>query len=157
MFTSNYADRQVDVLCLQSESADGRGQLQLRLALPGSGGLVVAGIRRILQLLLIELLTERGSMRYLPDRGTNFLSSLRSSNIASPVELRAAVARELATAAANLKQREQESDPPDEKLKQIVILAASLQATTASVTLAVESEAGVSREIVIPLPLGIST
>jgi len=148
--TTNYANRQVDVHCFYRDAA---GRVTLRLALPGEGGQAITGILRLAQRFTMELLTERGSMRYLPERGTSLLSRIRSGFIQSPADFTLALSNAILEAATNLRQEEDENTPADERLISVDISEATLGGGRAVARLYLESAAGTARTLVLPVAL----
>lgn len=70
--------------------------LQDAWVLPGvdqpEGGLLVTGVNKLAQRVIVELMTERGSLQYQPLRGTGFPSSLRSKQNYTETDVLAAFA-----------------------------------------------------------------
>lgn len=114
-------------------------------------GQLVTGISKLVQRVLLELLTDKGSMTYLPDRGTLFMLSLRSGIIRTSGELFAAFSSAATDVIRQLRLEDRSTDAPDERVSTITMISASLSGGSAVVKAAVTSIAGDSRDIYIPL------
>src|SRR5690606_30103881 len=111
----DYIGRTVDVVAFQGTQLRGEILLAQRLARPGTGGSVNTGIVKLGQRFLLELLTERGSMKHRPERGSSFMREVRSQRIRTVTELHAAFARGLLDVRRNLRGEDAEDDPLDEQ------------------------------------------
>lgn len=85
--TTDYTGRTVDVLAFDGAFSDGKFELAQSLHSSSKpSGQVCAGIQKLTQRWVIELLTPRGSMPYLPTRGSSFLNDVRSGKIRTEID-----------------------------------------------------------------------
>jgi hypothetical protein len=76
---SQYIGRTVDHIAFDGMGPPGQDRLLIQaMVLPGESGALITGIQKLAQRFLIELLTGVGSLRYLPRRGTTFMTEARS-------------------------------------------------------------------------------
>jgi hypothetical protein len=85
------------------------------LADPGKSGTVLTGIAKLGQRFLMELLTKRGSMKFLPNRGCNFMLEAQLGYIRTQFDLLSSFSRALLDVKANLQAEELDTDPLDER------------------------------------------
>lgn len=150
---NDYIGKTVDIVAFQGSQPRGEVQLQQTFALPGTGGTIATGIVKLGQRFLIEILTERGSLRHRPARGSTFMVEVRSQYIRTATELYAAFARGLLDVRRNLRAEESDSDPLDEQYGGAEIVSIELQAGNAKVFVAVRSR---DPAAVAVLPIAVS-
>lgn len=110
-----YVGRTVDISAFQNISASQKKLLTQALAGPGKGGVINTGIAKLGQRFLLELLTEQGSMKFLPNRGCGFMTEARLGQIRTQVDLTASLSRALLNVQTNLRAEELDTDPLDER------------------------------------------
>jgi len=148
----DYAGRTVDYLAFDGANADKEALLTPGLLLPGQSGALTTGIQKLVQRFLLELLTEKGSLQYTPDRGTTFMTQLRLGYIRTTAQLIALFNTVELDIRNNLRLEEDfETDPADERFKQAELLSASLAGDRAYLSIKILSQAGTSRTVVYPL------
>jgi hypothetical protein len=153
---SAYVGRTVDMLAFDDAKATGEAKLTQALVQPQQSGALTTGIQKLVQRFLIELLTERGSLEYLPDRGTFFITQVRAGSIRTSQELFVAFSSAELDLRNNLRLEDNAStDPLDEQYGSATLLAASLSGDTASLSIEVTSAAGTSRKVIYPLRVAI--
>jgi hypothetical protein len=123
-------------------------------------GAVLTGIAKLVQRVVLELLTDRGSLRYLPDRGTFLMPQLRAGLIRTSAELFTAFSSAAADVRLSLRNDTRDEDPADEKLQSIEMISAEIVNQTAIIRARVTSEAGENSEVYLPLtvsptPIGV--
>lgn len=79
-----------------------------------AGGAVVSGALKLAQRVIIELLTEQGTLQYFPERGTLFLKQLREKHMSEGDVMAAFYAAEV-DLVRNLQLEEAETDSEDER------------------------------------------
>lgn len=149
MSTVTYAGRTFDLAAYQEQA--GTTELLADLALPAASGTLLTGIRKLAQRFLLELFTERGSMRYLPDRGCDFLTAARQGRLRTPFDVLAAFSAALVDIRQNLTSEETDADPPDEQFADATVAALTVRPGFLALTLRITSQAGTSREVLAPL------
>lgn len=147
----DYVGRQADLLAFDDATAAGEAQLRLALVYPGSAGALTTGIQKLVQRFLLELLTDRGSLQYLPFRGTSFLMRLRAGYVRTSQELFSEFTAAELLIRSNLRLEEIATDPLDERYRNAALLQATLDGDTAQLKIQITSQAGESRQIVYPL------
>jgi hypothetical protein len=152
---SDYIGRTIDVLAYDGAKLLGRTLLTQALANENEGGKVTTGIQKLSQRVLIELMTEKGSMQFLPERGTEFLLEARQGYLNSQLDVFMSVARASVDVINNLRGEESESDPDDERIDAIETVAVTYSPGEASVTLKITSLAGDARPIILPVSVPI--
>lgn len=152
---ADYQGRTADLLMLQGDYS-GRGDRLLVQSLVGPaalGGAVVTGIQKLVQRVLLALLTRAGTMRYRPAAGTTFLSDAQAGiwRTAADVELSFNSCR--LDLVRQVRAEERDDDPADERLDGVDLLDASFTAGDAVVRALVTSDAGSSYVFVAPVPV----
>lgn len=118
----DYTGRLIDVLAYDGAIARGEVLLDQTLAQPAESGKICTGIQKLAQRVLLELLTERGTMMYLPDRGTNFMYEARTGCFRTQLDIYGAMSRALVDVRRNLRLEESSSDSDDERYKTAEII-----------------------------------
>lgn len=146
----DYAGRTVDYLAF--DNAKKTGEALLNQTLAERSGALITGIEKLVQRFLIELLTEKGSLDYDLNRGTFFMTQLRSGVVRTSQELFAAFSSAEVDVRNNLRLEEDaDTDPDDEQYSLAILQNASLLGDTATLTIQVMSGAGESRTVIYPL------
>lgn len=147
----DYAGRTSDLLMIDGASLTREQQLTQALALPGGSGALISGIEKLAQRFLLELLTELGSLRYLPGRGCLFLIEARQGLWRSAGDVVASFNSSLLLVKRNLMADELESDPNDERFGEAELESVSLTRDLAVLRVNLTSLAGETRKILYPL------
>jgi len=151
--TLDYTGRKVDVLAFDGAYSDGLFRLEQGLYATYSSGKVCAGIQKLTQRWLIELLTPLGSLPYLPDRGSNFINQARSGRIRTEADASSAFQFAKDRVATNLINEDSEGTyPNDEKYGGASLIAIKIETgSKLSLSVRLDSLAGESRVFVVPL------
>ena len=155
MSISDYVGRTVDVLAYTGGTAAGERRLSMALATAGDSGQICTGIQKLAQRFLIELLTEQGTMIYLPLRGCGFMREARLGMWRSPLDVMSAFSAALLDIKENLQLEEASTDPDDERFFDAELVAVTLDGSEASVTIRITSLAGTSRKFIAPLKITV--
>lgn len=152
--TADYLGRRIDVLAFPGAKPAGMVPLGQDLLL--EGGRVCAGVQKLAQRWMLEFLTIRGTMRYLPDRGTTFLTELRAGGLRTEADVQTAFLTARLQAAKNLRTEDAgAADPDDEKYADAALLSTAIRPNgTLVLTVAITSLAGTSRKVILPLTVG---
>lgn len=127
-------------------------ELRQELVSPGNQGSVITGIEKLVQRVLIELLTEAGSTPYFESRGTLLMTQLRAGLIRTNQELLSAFAGAASDVIRNLRlEADAQTDPLDERISSLEIESATITQDKAVITAVVRSLAGESRQVLFPL------
>lgn len=146
-----YAGRLVDLLAFDGAKPRGEAKLQMVLAQPGESGKICAGIQKLSQRYLLEFLTERGSLPYDEERGTDFLYEARAGLFSSSIDVLGAFARANSLAGDNLISDETDTDPDDERFASAEAESIAFEPGEVQIRIRLTSLAGDSREILMPV------
>lgn len=144
-----YQGRQVDLLVMHGASLDREVELTQTLS-PSQGAAVTAGIQKFAQRWLLEFLTERGSLRYDPVRGSRFLRQLRRGP-RTTLLVEQAFLSAAAEVRRNLLREEDDTMPNDERFGRATLLGLTVGADHLSIRVQLVSRAGDAREVLLPL------
>lgn len=150
----DYIGRTVDMLLYDSATeplTTNPVPAQPGLVQPGGSGALTTGLQKLSQRFLLELLTVRGSLVYLADRGTTFLLELRSGQLRTTADVMDAFARAEHYARGPLRREQSDTDPADERYQKAELLAATLSGDRLSLRIRVISAAGSDAVIIYPL------
>ena len=152
--TSDYTGRKVDILAFDGAYSDVLFPLEQSLyGKSYASGKVCAGIQKLTQRWLIELLTPLGSLPYLPDRGSNFINQARSGRIRTEADASSAFQFAKEKVATNLINEDNEGTyPNDEKYGGADLISIKIETgSKLSLSVRLDSLAGESRIFVVPL------
>lgn len=112
-----------------------------------TGGFLVSGVSRLVQRVVLELLTEQGTLTYQPTRGTPFLTMLKTQ-LFSELDVLAAFAASKPVLRTNLQGEERPWDVASERystcsIDQVLISAAAVQLRLSIVSLSGETTSAV--------------
>lgn len=151
---SDYLGRRVDVLAFPGARAAGAAPLGQDVLL--DGGRLCVGVQKLAQRWLLEFLTGRGTMRYAPDRGTDFVAELRAGGLRTEADVQAAFLTARLAAGKRLRAEDAADDgPDDEKYADAALLSVAVRPDrTLVLGVEVTSLAGTSRKVILPLTVG---
>lgn len=155
MGIEQYVGRTVDVLAYRGGTSTGERLLSQSLLDENDNGEIATGIQKLAQRFLLELLTEKGSIQYLPNRGCNFMYEARTGAWQTSLDVMAAFSAALLDIKENLQSEQSSSDPADEQFSDAELVSVSLTGDTASIVVRVVSAAGTSRVFVSPLQITV--
>lgn len=148
---SSYVGRTVDHLAFDDARASGDTLLTQTLVKSGQTGALITGISKLVQRFIVELLTEKGSLDYLPDRGTLFMTTLRLGLVRTSQDLFATFNSAVQDVRLNLQLEEQDTDPNDERYQNAELISTSLLGDTTTLVVRITSRAGDTRVVTYPL------
>lgn len=149
--TTEYAGRTIDVLAFAGAVPGHDTLVSQVLALPGQGGQICTGVVKLAQRFLLELLTPVSSLLYLPTRGTDFLPQALQGALRTPAAVMVALSAALVDVQKNLQAEETGLEPLDERYASASVLSVAVASGQVSVSIQVNSLAGSSRTIILPL------
>lgn len=151
---ADYQDRRLDVLAFPGAKAAGVAQLSQNLLL--EGGWVCVGVQKLAQRWMLEFLTIRGTMKYAPERGTDFLAALRAGSLRTESDVQSAFLTARLQAAKNMRADDVSvTDPDDETYADAELLSVAIRPDrTLVLTVEITSLAGTSRKVILPLTVG---
>lgn len=147
--------RQLDILAFYGANPTGPSRLRQTLAEPtatGSSGMAVTGIQKVAQRAYVELFTPKGSLQYLPDRGTNFINDLQAGRIRSAVDVAQSFESARVDMARNLPAEETGLEPADEQYGDMRLVSVTLDSGVVNMRIILMSAAGTTFEFIEPLP-----
>lgn len=152
-----YVDRVVDMLAFDDAKSAGDALLTQVLVQPKQSGALIAGIAKLAQRFLIELLTERGSLNYLPTRGTFFITQIRAGLLQTTQDLFTSFSAAEVQVGINLRAEDNLNNyPTDEQYASAQLLKAELNQDNAYLQIQVNSVAGTTRQVIYPLRVAIT-
>lgn len=117
-------------------------------------GDVVTGLAQLAQRVAIELMTEKGSLTYLPKRGTSFLTRLRAGAFRSEHSLLTSFAAAAVDIVANLQSEEKYGDDADERIGTLSLQKVELDGSGGiQLTLRIYSRAGNPATLTLPVKI----
>jgi hypothetical protein len=148
----DYQNRIVDVLAFRGQAPAGDVLLDQSLADEAVDGEVCTGAQMTAQAWLVEFMTEAGSVAHDPDAGCAFMTAARQGRLLTELD----VYQAFALAAARLRRRMAATDradaPADERFADAELTAVAVTPGAAVLTVTVTTQAGTSREVILPLP-----
>ena len=154
MTAAQYVNRKFDILALRGTQP--RGEVQLNQSLFGAevGGEVCTGVQKLAQRWAIEFLTIRGSMPFhLADRGTDFMRAVKRGVIRTESDVQAQYNFAAVAVRQNLINEETEDMHPEDRFESSVLLTIELSPGSLRLFVQINSQAGESREVILPIAL----
>jgi len=148
--TTNYSDRDVDLLIFQGVKTTGESKVALEL-----GSQVCSGIQKVAQTFAILFLTDKGSNPWDANRGTDFMNNLRAGYIQDENSLQAQFGFSVVNILDYIETRVNPDTPDDEVLVDAELVAWDLRPPHLSITVRISTLAGESRVFVIPTSVTI--
>lgn len=147
-----YRDRQVDMLVFQNGGIGNLELVDMVLVAEGTGGFIVAGIVKLAQRFLLELLTEQGSIPYDPLRGTTFMRELRLGQVQTTIDAEISFALALDQAKLRLQLEESTDMPNDERYGRVNLISITVAPRdTLKLRLSLFSLAGTGVTLLLPI------
>jgi hypothetical protein len=150
----DYVGRTIDIAAFQGFSGGPEAMLRQTLADEGKSGQVITGIIKLGQRFLIELLTEQGSIMFMPARGTTFMTEARGGGIRTPGDLLSAFSRALITIQRNLAAEDKNTIAADERFGRAEILDIELSSGNAKLFVRLSSQDPAAQAI-LPVSLAL--
>ena len=147
----DYIGRRADLLAFDDFRTKGDTLLTQALVSPDSTGAVIAGIEKLAQRFLLELLTEYGTTAGIPDRGCQFMRDARQGRWRTPADVRRSFSSSMLQVRRSLVRDWVPSDPRDELFSEAEMLDVVVSGDFVSVRIALTSLAGETRVILYPM------
>lgn len=141
-----------DILAFRGTRQNGEVLLNQSLADENSGGEITTGIVKMVQRFLLRLLLERGSAKYRPDEGTDFIRKLRLGQIRTEDGLRGAFTIAEARIKAQFTREERATDTDEERYDRAELTGVIIQPGYANLVMQITSQAD-SATITLPIPI----
>lgn len=113
----------------------------------GGDGSIFTGTPKLVQRVIVELLTEQGSMRFNPKVGSPFVSGIKSGQLYSEYDIKALFLVSADTVKTNLKALETDSTPINERLSSISLSRMTVLPGRVIMTITIKDMAGTSYNI----------
>ena len=151
MSVQDYKNRKYDLLAFRNVAPGRERQLGLALYAEDSSGQICVGIQKLAQRWVLEFMTEAGSLRGLPDRGSSFLIALRARNLRTTQDIVFAFQAANLEIERQLKNEEYDGMPDDEKFSSATLLGVTFYPGYLSLNVMIESVAGEERAAIVPI------
>jgi hypothetical protein len=151
MAITDYIGRTVDLSIFQGSRPEGDVLLDQSLVGDTDSGAAITGINKLAQRFLIRLLTEKGSIPYLPNEGSEFMYEARTGHFQVVSDVYAAFSASVVDIRRSFLAEEITGEPADEQFEKAELLNVTLSGGEASVLIKLTSRAGTSREYIAPL------
>lgn len=155
MPSTNYTGRLVDLLMFQNSAP--RDETKIYLGF-GVAGEVTTGIQKLVQSFALLFLTEKGSLPYSLNLGSEFITVMRQGLIRDESNVKTYFAIAVESVRQTLDLSADDNDLPlDETFDSAELQSFSLDKAASKLVLVVKvnSAAGESRELFLPLPLAV--
>lgn len=154
MSVSDYQDRIVDLLAYQGITS-GQRRLLLPVLVSSAGSFLVTGIAKLAQRFLIILLTEQGSLTYLPGVGTTFITDGRRGFWRSAADVQQSFMSAMLDVRRQIRGAEIDSDPTDERFALATITQLTITGDRVNLQITLESQAGRRRKFIVPINVSL--
>ena len=155
MASTDFTGRSVDLLIFQGAKAAGEQQVELGF---GDAGQVVTGIQKLTQTFTTLFLTRLESVQYNPDLGSEFVTAMQASRIRDESDVKSEFALAVEQVREILSADAEANEPPDDETFESAVLenfALNEAESLIILNVRVNSVAGSSREVILPVPLAI--
>lgn len=142
----DYIGRTVDIALLSGELSRYKPQ-----TLSIAEGLAVTGIRKLAQRFIMRLLTSKGSVRFDPTFGSDFMTSLRSGQLRTDYDVRSIFSAAAADIETQLRAEELSSTPGDEQYKSAELAGVTIGSASVSILVELISQADNAYKIIVPI------
>ena len=149
-----YIDGTYDILAFRGTKIAGEFLTDQSLADEQSSGQLTTGIQKMSQRFLLRLLTERGTMTYRPDEGTDFMRRLRLGQIRTEDALRSAFVIAEIRIKAQFGRDERDDDPAEELYDRATLTGVIIFPGFANLGIELRSRAE-QAQLVLPVPIVI--
>lgn len=143
--------RVYDVLAFQGAKPMGEVLLEQFLFDDAAAGMLCTGVQKLAQRFVLELLTESGSMPYLPARGTQFMVRFRLGILRTEADVFIAFNLALNQLELALTAEELDTDPADERYAGASLDSVVIADATVVLHVRLWSQAGTAREVIMPI------
>lgn len=147
-----YIGRVFDLLALQGATRIGAAELQQTIFGLESSGEVCTGVQKLAQRWTLKFLTINGSMLYLPDEGTDFVMLLRDGRLRDEADVQSAFIIAAVQVRTSMLAEENADMNDEDRMGNATLQKLALSNDWISLTVAISSLAGTSREVILPIP-----
>lgn len=151
MSAQDYKNRKYDFLAFQNVVPGRERQLGLALYAEDSSGQICVGIQKLAQRWVLEFMTETGSLRGRPGRGSSFLTALRLRNLRTTQDITFAFQAANLEIERQLKNEEYTGMPDDERFRAATLTSVTFYPGYLSLSVMIESVKGEARAAILPI------
>lgn len=152
MAIADYHGRKIDLLALRGATAQGASVLQQSLFDSASSGEVCTGVQKLLQRWVLEFMTIRGSMPFLPERGSGFIAAARRGTMRTEADALVEFRFAAEEVRQNLVAEESADMPADERFAEAILDQLILTEDSGlAVSVTITSRAGNARKAILPI------
>ena len=152
MSVQDYQSRRYDVMAFQGVLPPGKtALLEQALASSASSGSIATGVQKAAQKFVLELLTSRGSWRFLPEQGTDFIAKLKRGELRTELDIFTAFNFAATRIIRKLQADQESSDPDDERIRSASLDKLALSGSTAKLFISISTAAGDTRQVILPI------
>lgn len=151
MSLAAFANRKYDFLAFQPVALRTDGLKEMALYDPENRSKICIGPQKLAQRWALEFLTERGSMPYLPQRGTTFMTQVRQGRLRTTTEVQIAFNSAELSIARQLRAEEYPEMPDEERYDRAILVNIIAQPGYVDLRVIIVSRAGVRRQISLPI------
>lgn len=150
---SDYTGREFDLLAIQGAQPVGNVLLQQTLFSNEDSGEVCVGVQKLAQRWMLHFLTERGSMPYNTDDGTDFMTDARRGVWHTEEDIQESYDFAAADVSLYMLRDESAGMHSEDKFDSAELLAiALLPDRSVALTIQITSDAGTRRRVILPIP-----
>lgn len=150
---TSYVGREFDLLAMQDAAPVGEALLAQTIFSNEDAGQVCTGVQKLAQRWLLHMLTDRGSMPYNADDGTDLLAEARRGVWRIEADVIESYDFAAADVALYMAREEDDSMHPEDRFDHDELLSvALLPYSSVSLSVAIFSQAGDSRKVILPIP-----
>ena len=150
----SYLNRRFDVLALRGAKPTGDVRLTQSLFDAEVGGEVCTGVQKLAQRWALEFLTVRGSMPFhLATRGTHFVQQAKTGRLRTEIDVTSQFSFAAVLVRDNLIKEEDDTMHPEDRLRKATLLSIVLFGDSLQLYVNIESQAGDTREVILPIPI----
>jgi hypothetical protein len=147
----DYRGRQADILAFKDIEPNKDSLTTMALARENDGGEITAGIQKLAQRWLLEMLTEEGTIPWEPERGTLFMTQLRLGLVRTTIEAEQLFFFAEDQARLNLILEEDDDMPDDERFGSASLVSLAVNGDLLVVRAELTSRAGKGVTLLMPL------
>jgi hypothetical protein len=149
---ADYIGRQFDLLAVRGAARVGDAQLDQTLFGTDASGEVCTGVQMLAQRWMLKFLTIRGSMPFLSNEGTDFVSRVRNGELRNEAMVEAAFQVSAVEVRANMLNEETSNMHDEDRMGNATLKAIGIAGDWILLTVQITSLAGASRQVILPIP-----
>ncbi len=157
MSIADYADRTVDVVAFLGSQEFGEQLLTQAFITETSGGMICTGAVKVAQKFLLKLFKERGSKKFYPEEGNDFMTAASQGRFRVPLDVFATFSAALVDIRREFDNDETSEMPNDERFGEAQLLNAFVQPGSLSLQFEITTRAGTSTKFIAPIPVTVGS